>query len=317
MTVNRPRLTATAPSAAIDGVLVIDKPPGMTSHDVVVAARRLLAQPRIGHTGTLDPMATGVLPLACGLATRLVSFLTASDKEYIAEIRFGLTTDSYDVTGKATGGTGAFPDRATILDGLQVFSGDYLQAPPPISAKKIGGRRAYELARNGTPVQPAPVPVHVETLDLIASDGAVATVRVRCSAGFYVRALAHALGQRTGTGACLQSLRRVRSGDFTISNALPIEDLHSTPDKVASHTVPLDSLLPHLPTAVLTADGEIHVSHGRDIGPDQVLGAWLGSGLESSGAASWVRLVSTTGCLLAMAQPGATPDVLHPSVVLG
>ena len=317
MTGDRSRPAAAAPSTAIEGVLVIDKASGMTSHDVVVAARRLLAQPRIGHTGTLDPMATGVLPLAIGRATRLVSFLTASDKEYIAEIRFGLTTDSYDVTGKATGGTGAFPEHATVLDALRMFSGNYLQAPPPVSAKKIGGRRAYELARSGTPVQPAPVPVHVETLDLIASDGAVATVRIRCSAGFYVRALAHALGERIGTGGCLQSLRRVRSGDFTISNALPLEAVHSTPDSVVTHTVPLNSLLPHLPTAVLTADGEAHVSHGRDIGPDQVVGAWLGPGLESSGAASWVRLMSASGCLLAMAQPGATPGILHPSVVLG
>ena len=294
----------------MDGVLVIDKPPGLTSHDVVAAARRALAEPRIGHTGTLDPMATGVLPLACGRATRLASFLTASDKEYLAEILFGVSTDSYDVTGHETARTDVLPSLDSVMKALDGLRGDYLQSPPPVSAKKIDGRRAYALARAGTPVQPAPVRVRVRSLELLSLTGAVATVRLRCSPGFYVRALAHAAGERTGAGACLQGLRRERSGDFRLADAMTLEDLLRSPDTAADRTIGLDRLLPGLPSATLTPEGFERVSHGRDIGPQHVDGAW-------PEPAPWVRLKTTDGLLRALAAPGGVPRVLHPSVVLG
>ena len=131
----------------IDGVLVLDKPQGLTSHDVVAVARRALGERRIGHTGTLDPLATGVLPLACGRATRLVRFLTASDKDYDATIRFGLTTDSYDVTGTETSRSGRLPERDAVERALATLTGSYLQTPPAFSAKKVAGRRSYDMAR--------------------------------------------------------------------------------------------------------------------------------------------------------------------------
>src|SRR4051794_21913541 len=160
----------------VDGVLVVDKPQGITSHDVVAVARRSLRERRIGHTGTLDPLATGVLPLACGRATRLVRFLTASDKEYRAEIRFGLATDTYDVTGTATARSDARPTRAAIESALASFRGDYNQVPPAFSAKKIGGTRAYHLARQQAAVELAPVAVRVPRVELIDFDGEVAIV---------------------------------------------------------------------------------------------------------------------------------------------
>jgi tRNA pseudouridine55 synthase len=155
----------------VDGVLVIDKPEGLTSHDVVAAARRALAEKRIGHTGTLDPLATGVLPLACGRATRLVRFLTASDKDYEATIRFGMTTKSFDITGEETSHSGDIPSREAVLAAIDQLRGEYLQTPPAYSAKKVGGRRAYDFARDEEEVVLTPVPVTVSRAELTALSG--------------------------------------------------------------------------------------------------------------------------------------------------
>lgn len=298
----------------MDGVLVIDKPSGMTSHDVVAAVRRLLGERRIGHTGTLDPMATGVLPLAIGRATRLVSLLTASQKEYLAEVRFGFTTDSYDVTGEETGRTGLVPAPATLDHALAQLSGTYLQAPPPVSAKKIAGRRAYDLARAGTPVQPASVPVTV-TLDLLGFEEGVASLRVCSSPGFYVRSLAHALGELAGTGACLQALRRTRSGDFALASAVGLGSLQNSRGVGPAALLPLERLLPGVPAVVLTDDGEQRVSHGRDVGSPHVQNGW-DPGWQEAGVPAHARLFSSRGELLALAVPAALPGFLHPSAVL-
>jgi tRNA pseudouridine55 synthase len=293
----------------LDGVLVVDKPAGLTSHDVVAAARRVLGQTRIGHTGTLDPLATGVLPLACGRATRLVQFLTASDKDYEAEIRFGLTTDTYDVTGREVARSDAQPSEDAIATALQAFEGTYLQAPPSFSAKKIAGRRAYDLARADVAVQPAPVSVTVRNLTLVAHTAGVASVRLTCSAGFYVRSLAHELGARVGTGASLQALRRTRSGEFQLDDAITVEILATNPDAAAARMLPMERLLPGMPAATLTEEGVERVSHGRTVEAGQVLGP-LPSG------APWIRLLSPDRSIVAIARPVGTGTSLHPSVVL-
>ena len=208
---------------SLSGVLVVDKPSGITSHDVVAVARRALDERGIGHTGTLDPMATGVLPLAVGKATRLVRFLSASDKDYDAVIRFGRTTDSYDVTGTTTGDSPMRPTRTAVEFGLLALSGSYDQMPPSYSAKKVEGRRAYSLARRDQPVELKPVPVTVSRAALTAFDDDTASVSITCSAGFYVRSFAHELGRMLGCGACLEALRRTRSGEFTLDAAVPFE----------------------------------------------------------------------------------------------
>src|SRR5688572_9348231 len=170
----------------MDGVLVIDKPEGLTSHDVVAVARRALGEKRVGHTGTLDPLATGVLPLACGRATRLVRFLTGSDKDYDATIRFGLTTDSFDITGEETSHSGAVPSRQTVLDAMDRLRGDYMQTPPAYYVMKVGGRRYYDFARSDEQLVLTPVPLHVSRAELTEFTDGRATVGLTSSAGFYV-----------------------------------------------------------------------------------------------------------------------------------
>lgn len=304
----------------MDGVIVIDKPRGLTSHDVVAAARRALGESRIGHTGTLDPLATGVLPLTIGRATRLVRFLTASDKDYQATIRFGVTTDSYDMTGAETSRTGVAPSRDALLAAVQALTGEYLQPPPAFSAKKVEGRRAYRLARQDQPVALTPAPVRVARADLLAFTGPLAQVALTCSAGFYVRSFAHALGELTGTGACLEALRRTRSGEFCLDAAISMESL---PDRARARArlVALEGLLVRFPAVTLTDRGRVHVSHGRDLGPeDYAAGPQQAPPTLSDGRApmdpAWVRLFDGTGALVALAAHGHAPGSLHPSVVL-
>ena len=291
----------------MDGVLVIDKPQGLTSHDVVAAARRALGEKRVGHTGTLDPLATGILPLAIGRATRLVRFLTASDKDYDATIRFGATTDSYDVTGNETSRTDLEPSRDALLAAIKALTGDYLQPPPPVSAKKIEGRRAYRLARQGQPVALTPVPVRVPRAEMLEFVTGRARIALTCSAGFYVRSFAHALGELTGTGACLEALRRTRTGEFGLDVAIPLERLRVAPDAAAS-LVALETLLARFPAVTLTDRGRVYVSHGRELGPADYATGPLD--------APWVRPFDGTGALVALATPDHARGSLHPSVVL-
>ncbi len=293
----------------MDGVLVLDKPQGITSHDAVAVARRSLRETRIGHTGTLDPLATGVLALACGRATRLVRFLTASDKEYVATIRFGLSTDTYDVTGSETERSSARPDRPAVEHAMAGLRGEYLQTPPAYSAKKIAGTRAYALARQAVQVDLTPVPVRVIRSELVDFDGECATVTLTCSAGFYVRSYAHEIGRVVGAGACLEALRRTRSGDFTLDQAISIADLQAGAG--AQRIIPLDRLLPSFPAVVVTGEGRQRLTHGREVESSHV--ARGSSGLE---AAEWVRLLDDDEHLVALATRGSRPGSLHPSLVL-
>ena len=292
----------------MDGVLVVDKPQGLTSHDVVAAARRLLGERRIGHTGTLDPLATGVLPLVVGQATRLARFLSAADKEYDATVRFGLTTDSHDITGTETGRTDIVPSRDAVERAIQSLTGEYRQTPPAFSAKKVHGRRAYAAAREQDPVALTPVPVRVARADLLDVSGGRVRIALTCSAGFYVRSFADALGTLTGAGACLEALRRVRSGQFTLATALSLGDLND-PARVAAGLVPLDRLLPDFPAVTLTDAGRAFAAHGRELGP----GDYEPDVLH---AAAWIRLLDAGGTLVGLAQGGSTPGSLHPSLVL-
>jgi tRNA pseudouridine55 synthase len=307
----------------MDGVLVVDKPEGLTSHDVVAVARRALGERRIGHTGTLDPLATGVLPLACGRATRLVRFLTASDKEYEATIRFGLTTDTYDVSGEETSRTDREPSRDAVEAAVASLRGEYLQMPPAYSAKKVAGRRAYEMARRDEPVTLTAVPVRVSRAEVSAFTGTRATVTLTCSAGFYVRSFAHELGVRVDAGGCLETLRRTRSGDFRLSEATTLEALHDGLGE--TDVIPLDRLLPGFPAVRLTDEGLTRVSHGRVLEPEHYTrGAEEQDPAHRSGRAglpsrdpsgSWIRLFDSAGRLAALGslQPGGS---LHPAIVL-
>ena len=207
--------------AGPDGVLLVDKPAGLTSHDVVDVARRLLGTRRIGHTGTLDPAATGLLVLCVGRAGRLQSYLTGWDKTYEGVIAFGVVTDTYDSDGTPQGAPhpDPAPDPEQLAAACRALTGEIRQVPPPFSAKKVGGRRFYELARAGEAVPDAPKTVRVDRFEVLGIDGAQARFSVTCSSGTYVRSLAHDVGQALGKGAHLGSLRRTSIGPFRLEDA--------------------------------------------------------------------------------------------------
>lgn len=292
----------------LDGVLVVHKPTGPSSHDIVVVARRALGVRRIGHTGTLDPQASGVLPLVVGQATRLAQLLTGSVKEYLATVRFGLVTDTYDAAGTIVARSERVPARADLEAALEPFRGTFAQRPPAYSAKMIGGDRSYVHARAGTPLQNPPVEVTVSALVLEAYEPPCARLRLRCSAGFYVRALAHDLGEALGTGAILDELVRSEAAGFTLESALPFDLLATAPrDELWRSVRPMHDLLPDLPAAQLTAEGVEWVGHGRLLGPRQLTAMPSGPGTP-------VRLLSPEGRLLALARP-APGGLLHPFLV--
>jgi tRNA pseudouridine55 synthase len=317
----------------VDGVLVVDKPSGPTSHDVVASVRRAIGSSRVGHVGTLDPLATGVLPLVVGRATRLAQFLSASDKEYVAHIRIGIVSETYDAEGPLTPfvpaaaaslafdrGLGTeFEGNTDALDSvLAEFRGSYLQMPPPYSAKKIGGRPAYTLARRGQPVELKPVPVTVHALEALQVERDVLRVRIVCSYGFYVRRLAHDLGQRLGCGAYLAALRRTRVGSFTEREAVPLGTIAAGGFDPAEHVVSLNRLLPDLPAVALSDEGARRVRHGNAVGPSHLAIAQkeAGSFAGKETAPFWKgRLLDGSGALLGIGEARAD-GLLHPVIVL-
>jgi tRNA pseudouridine55 synthase len=300
-------------SAPPDGVLVVDKSQGPTSHDVVAVARRALGTSRVGHTGTLDPMATGVLVLVAGRATRLARFMTHDIKSYVAQVTFGRSTTTYDAEGETTAETGRVPDRAALAALVATKDGPQLQMPPAYSAKKVGGEVAHKAARRDAPLVLAPVPVTVHALTLDACDGAVATLSMTVSAGFYVRALAHELGEALGTGAHLSALRRTRAGAFGLDDAVSWQALATAArGGLTSALLPIDRMLPDLPAAHLPPEAVAKVRHGQSVQAT----------ITGDSAAGPVRLLDEAGHLIAMAEPAGPSDgsarrFLQPVVVLG
>lgn len=231
--------------SGLHGYLVIDKPAGWTSHDVVGRVRRLLGERHIGHAGTLDPAATGVLPLAVGAATKTLEFLENATKTYLAEITFGVETDSYDADGRVTAVTGSVKlDSAPVQRALADFLGPRMQVPPMHSAIRIGGKRLYEAARRGEEVDRPARPVTFFHLELVAWDAPVATVLVDCSKGTYVRSLANDLGRKLAVGAHLSGLIRLRSGPFSLCEAWTLGELT---EKLETGEWPSVSLHPDVP----------------------------------------------------------------------
>jgi tRNA pseudouridine55 synthase len=296
-------------SNQIDGVLVVHKPVGPTSHDVVVCARRSLGVRRIGHTGTLDPHASGVLPLVLGQATRLAQHLSGSDKEYEAAIRFGVVTDTYDAAGTILEETGSVPSPVDVERALSQFVGELDQVPPLYSAKRVGGERSYVRARSGKPIQPPPVRVRVDDLSLIEMAGARARVRVRCSAGFYVRSLAHDLGRRLGSGAILDALVRTSAAGFGLADALAFEALVTgARADLRTRVHPMEALLMDVPAVRLTAEGARWALHGRELGPSEVIGTLMP-------ISDLTRLLGPDDRLVGLAEPSKTRGFLHPAVI--
>ena len=260
----------------LDGILVVDKPIGPTSHDIVGLVRRLAATKRVGHGGTLDPFASGVLPLFLGRATRLVEFHLADRKAYRATVCFGASTTTDDLEGEMTPAEGPAPTRASVEAALGPLTGLIRQRPPPYSAIKVGGRRAYAMARAGESVELAEREVTIFSLDVVAWDDRdperpLLELDVVCSAGTYIRALARDLGERAGSAAYLGALRRTAAGSFTHDAALPLEDVRAAaadgPDGLRPLLRPIDDGLDRFPEVPLAGDEVAAVSRGQFVRP--------------------------------------------------
>jgi tRNA pseudouridine55 synthase len=293
----------------MDGVIVVDKPAGWTSHDAVNKMRRLAGTRRVGHLGTLDPMATGVLPLIIGRATRLAQFYIRGDKVYDAVIRFGHATDTYDRDGAPTTEHCDYTlDGHEIETLLAPFRGTFLQTPPPISAKKVGGRPAYELARKNIPVELAPVEVTVHRLDVIEGEGSRLRIEVHCSAGTYLRGIAHEMGQAAGCGAYIEGLRRTAASGFSIEQARTLDALQqlATEQKLVEVLIPAAELLPEFPSEVVDQITASQIRNGRDfrVSPFRV-----------RKGSRYVKALDEDGSLIAVGE-ARLPNLYHPILVL-
>jgi tRNA pseudouridine55 synthase len=276
----------------MDGVLVIDKPSGPTSFDVVRQVRALLKVKKAGHTGTLDPMATGVLPICLGEATKVAGFITEGDKAYEATVRLGVETDTQDAQGKVLAEAPVPPLTATLLEtALAPFRGTFEQVPPMYSAVKVAGKRLYEHARAGEEVERASRQVTVYELTLRDFSSNTVRLSVRCSKGFFVRTLAYDLGRALGCGAHLEALRRTMSGPFILAQALPLADLPALAQDraaVARKLLPLSEALSHLAELRVSAAEAARVIHGVP--------------LEAPPLPGRIRVLGPDGGLLAVAE---------------
>ena len=252
----------------MNGVLIIDKPSGLTSHDVVNRVRRILQERSVGHLGTLDPMATGVLPLVLGNLTRLAQFYLASVKVYEGRIRFGFATDTYDAEGDPCGPAQPITlNKERVKEWAAHFRGVIEQIPPPFSAKKIKGVPAYKLARKREPVQLTPVQVEVKDFEILSVEDKCASFRARVAAGTYMRSIAHEIGKLAGCGAHLDSLRRTAVSEFTIAEAHTLEELESASSAGNREEllVHVRKLLPHMPSVSATEENAAHIRSGRPV----------------------------------------------------
>ena len=308
----------------MDGVLIIDKPAGITSHDVVARVRRILKERRVGHTGTLDPFATGVLVVLTGRATRLAQFLSGQDKEYEALIRLGVATDTGDVTGRILNQTtGELPcfSKTELEKALTSLRGPIEQVPPMHSAKKQQGKKMYELARRGETVERKPFPVTIHAFDLIGEtedsppqNGDRTTdirVRVRCSAGTYIRTLAEDLGRQLGVGAHVVELRRTQAGRFCLEDSVTLEKLAEISEQQMLAEIMISPMqsIDFFPAVSLNPIELTHTQHGKPmkLSSEQA---------ETFQEAAWIRMCDNTDTLIAVGQVDLSEQLLRPRVVL-
>jgi tRNA pseudouridine55 synthase len=323
----RHRMPRTVQPPAIDGALVIDKPPGKTSHDVVEAVRRLVGFRQIGHLGTLDPLATGVLVLLLGRATRLARFYSGRRKRYNCTVRFGVATDTCDSDGEPQGlDLAPHLDRALIERLAAGFVGHIEQMPPAFSAKKIHGRPAHELARKKKQVDLKPVEVNVYEFRLTSVEGSSARFTVECGAGTYIRALAHDLGKLEGSGAHLSEIERTAVGEFTLDQAASVNELAQAArsGRILEKVIPLEGLLTEMPRTTVLPVIERRILHGAkfnvsvaQIQPGRATAAQGATGALDSDERqrTWLRVFNPQERLIAIAE-AVVPRTYQPLVVL-
>lgn len=300
----------------MNGIIIVDKPAGLTSHDVVLKIRKWLRIKRVGHAGTLDPMATGVLIITVGQATRLFPYLSKMDKTYAGEIRFGQSTDTYDAQGQAVGPiSNNFPDEDTLRQAMLAFEGQIRQLPPSFSAKKINGEAAFKLARQGQKPALKPIEVKVYRFLLLDYQPPLAKFLVECSSGTYVRTLAHDLGQVLSCGAHLSQLRRLAIGTYTETEA---QSLNNIQELVASGQkerlfIPMEYLLPEFPAVYLDAQGRINFFNGQVIPLEKVvktISSW-----RLTNHPGLYRILSEEGKLLGLARFEKEARIFQPELV--
>jgi len=251
----------------MNGIILVDKPQDWTSHDVVAKLRGVLHERRIGHSGTLDPLATGLLVVFVGRATRAVEFAEADSKEYIAGLRLGVSTDTQDITGNIVAESAALPDEAALREALGRFIGDIEQLPPMYSAIKIGGKKLYELARRGESVERAPRKITVSAIDIAGRDGDDYILNISCSKGTYVRTLCSDIGEALGCGACMSSLRRTRAGVFSVDDAHSLADIEAAvrEGRLSDIILPVDTLFASFPKLTVSQSAAKRLKNGNII----------------------------------------------------
>ncbi len=291
-----------------DGLIVVNKPAGWTSHDVVAKMRGVAGTKSVGHLGTLDPIATGVLPLMIGQATRLARYFDQSEKAYEAVVRLGFATDTYDRDGAAVGPMVEVAGVPAQIEAcLDTMRGDILQTPPPVSAKKIGGVPAYKLARKNVPVELKAVPISIYELTLLGVEADLVRLRVRCSPGTYIRSIAHELGRALGCGAHVEELVRTASGSFVIGQSHTLEELQSlkSESRLWEALLPMAQLLPQFPGEQIDDLTARQVRQGRDFSV---------SAFRTRPGTEFVKAIGSEGELVAIGK-AVLPHVYHPVVV--
>ena len=246
----------------MNGIVIVDKPQGWTSQDVTARLRRVFNTRRIGHGGTLDPMATGVLPVFVGRATRGVEFFEHAEKTYETVLRLGLTTDTEDISGTVLSEQDAFVTGEELEAVLQKFRGEIMQVPPMYSALKINGQKLVDLARKGKEVERQPRPITIHELTLLGMEADGIHLRVRCSKGTYIRTLCKDIGEALGCGGCMAALRRVTAGEYTIEESVPLQTLLETEDP-EQYLRPVDSMFRNYPAVTLTEKQELRCRNGN------------------------------------------------------
>lgn len=304
----------------MDGIILVQKPQKLTSHDVVKQIRKIFGIKKVGHFGTLDPMATGLMLVGIGRATRLFPFFSKQDKVYQGQVRLGFSTDTYDATGNPISyEIKQFPSKKTLISAMRKYEGENLQMPPPFSAKKYQGKPLYYFARKKKEFRKSPALIHVHYFRLSGFTPPCFDFEVKCSSGTYIRSIAHDLGQDLGCGAYLSRLNRTEIGSYSLQSSSTLEEIHDYFERQQweDFFIPLESLLPELPKVMLDEMGATHARHGNIIAPENVIKI-LPSELALPAAVEHektFRLFNLEGQFVALGKKTPDGNGLHPFIV--